>query len=202
MSPLCCAHGVNYHEPRPAHRGSLCSQDVGDTQGQMAKLLLSLSAFCIIWTVIIFGQCWGIEPRALGMLGKCLSMNIYAQLGFWDRVLLFSSGWPWTHLMSQAKLQIFNLSYSASLALWLQADITTPTVFNNWNLDFWALRQGLIRWPVLALDLGFSLSAKITVCIKPSLTLLAMNKLPLSFVSFLLTSIYSSVRVCISACNL
>jgi hypothetical protein len=40
----------------------------------------------------------GMEPRALGMLGKCSTTELHPQpLSFQDRILIHSLGWLQTH---------------------------------------------------------------------------------------------------------
>jgi hypothetical protein len=51
---------------------------------------------------------------------------VFCFLVFWDRVSLYSSGYPGTHFVDQAGLQLRNSPASASQVLGLKACATTP----------------------------------------------------------------------------
>jgi hypothetical protein len=61
-----------------------------------------------------------------GGLFVCLFLFLFLFLVFRDRVSLYSPGYPGTHFVDQAGLELRNLPASASRVLGLKACATTP----------------------------------------------------------------------------
>jgi hypothetical protein len=82
------------------------------------------------------------------MFSQNLFLFICFVLFFWDRVSLYSPGYPGTHFVAQAGLELRNPPASASRVLGLKACATMPGFSQYLNhLEFWdSLYVALAVW--------------------------------------------------------
>ena len=105
--------------------------------------ILSKFALCIVWTLLLVAHAF-----MTTMYSCCLFLCLF----FRDRVSLYSSGYPGTHSVDQAGLELRNSPASASQVLELKACATMPSCILGGSNTFILLFFGHVN-----LDVGENL---------------------------------------------